>query len=114
MSAKNSNTATKKTIAPKGARKPKQQTLGKEYERKKIDEVEDAAEDYRQTRDEWMALQGEMAEKQVKLDELLAKHNIKKYLYLDDEGDELEVYIPDKKPLAKVRRVKNAKAKSDE
>ena len=112
MGPKNSN----KPAAPKSAKKgkAKQLGMGEGFERKKIAELEDAAEDYRIARDTWMGLQAEMTEKQVKLDGLLTKHGIKKYVYLDDEGDELEAYVPDTKPLAKVRRVKNAKAKADE
>jgi hypothetical protein len=100
---------TKNNAKSKG-KKPKQLGLGEGYERKKIAEVETAAEDYRSTRDERMAMQVTEAEKQARLDELLAKHGIKKYVYLDEEtGEELEAYVPDKKPLAKVRKVKKNK-----
>lgn len=100
---------TKKTKPAK-----KQQTLAKEFERKKIDEVEDAAEDYRSTRDERMSLQITEAEKQQKLDDVLAKHGIKKYVYFDDDEQELEAYIPDTKPKAKVRKVKKQTAAAKE
>lgn len=113
MSKMKTDKKAAKTNAKSKGKKPKQLGLGEGYERKKIAEVEEAAEDYRSTRDERMNLQVTENEKQAKLDDLLAKHGIKKYVYLDDDGEELEAYVPDKKPLAKVRRVKKHKADAE-
>lgn len=107
---KNENTTTSAT----STKKAKQLGLGDGYERKKIVEVEEAAEAYREVRNKRMDWTVKESEAQAELDAVLEKHGIRKYIYVDDEGDEQEAYVPETKPKAKVRKVKQAKAKADE
>lgn len=104
--------------APKGkGKRMKQETLpGESFARKSITAIDEAAEAYRQARDERMALTKQETDAHATLLGVMKESGIKpgeKYVYVDDEGDELEVYVDDVVKV-KVKKVKNAKAKSDE
>lgn len=93
-------------------RKPKQLEI-QGTERKRIPELDDLAEAFREARDTWMADGQAMADAKDALHEGMKKHGETKYRYLDSEGDEEEAFIEDKIKIG-VRKIKNAKAKDDE
>lgn len=90
--------------------KPKQTNIPG-TERKSIAEIDEAAEAYRDARDERMKLTEEERETHEALLEVMKRHGVTdRYVYVDDDGDELEVSVADVVKV-KVRKVKNAKAK---
>lgn len=110
--AKKTKTETTTTAKTKA---PKQLGMGEGFDRKTIPEVEEAAQEYVKIRNKRMAMTENEVAAQAALDAALEKHRITKYFFVDEEGDEEEAYIPEaSKPSAKVRKVKQAKAKADE
>lgn len=87
------------------ARKKRQlQIVG--TERKTISEIDEAAEAYREVRDQRMALTKQEGEKQAALVEVLKKHKVTEYKFDDDDGDELTVIL-DVKEKARVKKSKD-------
>ena len=75
-------------------------------ERKTIADVEEAAEAYREVRDQRMALTKQAADKQAALVEAMKRHKLTEYKFDDDEGNELTVTF-DVKEKAKVKKAKD-------
>lgn len=75
-------------------------------ERKTIADVEEAAEEYREVRDQRMALTKQEGEKQAALVEAMKRHKLTEYKFDDDEGNELTVTF-DVKEKAKVSKAKD-------
>lgn len=101
--------ATKKTAAKNDAKTPAsgpKQLKIPGTERKKIADVEAAAEAYRAVRDKRMELGKQEREKKKLLADCVQKHGITKYVYEDDDGRELEVDLKSKTNVT-VRRVKD-------
>jgi hypothetical protein len=90
--------------APK---KPKQLGLPAEgMQRKKIAEVDKAAEAYRAARDIRMKHTKTEKERKLALIEVAKKHGVKDYVYEDEDGEEFAVeYTADQKENVKVRKL---------
>lgn len=107
--AKNENTATPAAAAaetkPKPAKGKKQGELSG-FERKKIDEIDKAAEVYRKARN---TRQAQTKVEKAKKQELMAiarKHGVKVYIYESDDGEELQLeYTAETKENVKVSKI---------
>jgi hypothetical protein len=101
-------TEKKGASSKKPPQKAKQLKLPAEgMSRKRIPEVDDAAEAYRVARDERMAHTKVEKEKKAKLLETAKKHGIKVYVFEDEDGEELEVeYTAKTDENVTVRKVK--------
>jgi len=73
-------------------------------ERKSVPEVEEAAEAYREVRDERMELTRKEKLKKFELLAVMKAHKIKKYKYDDDSGEELLVELSEKEPDVSVKK----------
>jgi len=73
-------------------------------ERKTIADIDEKAEAYLQLRDQWMGLAGEVELAQGELNDVLQKHKLKSYAFIDEGGALREVYFTD--PRVKVRKLK--------
>lgn len=89
----------------KPARPPKQLGMGDGFDRKTIAEIDDAAATLRATRTKRLELQDREATEQATVLELMQRHNLKKYIYVDAEGEQFDVELDDKIKV-KVRKHK--------
>jgi type II secretory pathway component PulM len=104
---------TDTTATPTPSKKPQpKQTSIPGTERKYIEAVENAAQEYRAVRDERMALTKREAELQEILVQAMASHELEAYAYLDDEGEELIVKVTHKTKV-RVRKAKNVDDSED-
>jgi hypothetical protein len=76
-------------------------------ERTEVPEVEQAAEAYREVRDERSAMSKKEAQKKAELLAVMRAHKLKLYRYHDGNGEELEARIEDE-PTVKVRKTGEA------
>jgi hypothetical protein len=82
-------------------------------ERKEVPEVEQAAEAYREVRDERAELSKREAQKKAELQAVMRAHKLKKYRYHDENGEELEVVFEDE-PRVRLRKTGEAEAEIGE
>jgi hypothetical protein len=105
--------ASKTKAPPLEAKKAKQLGLGEGFDRKKIAEIEKAAEAYRAVRDKRMELGKAEREKKKLLVDVVQKNGVSKYIYEGDDGRELEVDLKSKTNVT-VRLVKDDDDEGDE
>lgn len=74
------------------------------FERKENPEVVEAAEAYVSVRDERARLSKQEAQKNAELLAVMRAHKVKRHKFLDGDGTELEAYIDEPEPKAKVRK----------
>lgn len=98
---------TKPAAAPAAAkpRPPKQLGMGEGFDRKTIAEIDDAAAQLRATRTKRLELQEREATEQATVLELMQRNGLKKYIYVDAEGEQFDVELDDKIKV-KVRKHK--------
>lgn len=102
-----------KKTSKKSKNKPVQTKIPGTERINAIPEIEEAAEAYREARDQRMALGEEEAEALETLTDLLKKHDLSEYLYEGEDGVRYRAFISSE-VKAKVRKLKAEKAeKSD-
>lgn len=79
-------------------------------ERKQVPEVEQAAEAYREVRDERCELSRREKQKKLELLAVMKAHKIKRYKYDDEKGEEILVALDEREPEVKVQRTGEAEA----
>lgn len=79
-------------------------------ERKVIDEVEQAAEAYREVRDERCELSRREKQKKLELLAVMKAHKVKRYKYDDENGEEILVALDEREPEVKVQRTGEAES----
>ncbi len=87
--------------------KQPRQTMIPGTERKVIEEIETAAQEYRASVEKRRKLQEREAELKQVLIQSMVKHEIEKYDYLGDEEEPMEVRVTHKTKVS-VRKAKNA------
>lgn len=91
----------------------KQQELpGKEFEKVVIQEIEDAAEEYRAFRDERMGLAEKEKQAKAKLLTTMQTHGQTTYRYLDEDETERRVFV-EPKTNVKVSKVRPSDPSAD-
>ena len=102
----------KKTTAPKKSKakktKPEQLKIAGTGRLDSNEEVEAAAEAYREARDDRMEMSENETEAQDALTDALKKHGLSEYVYEDKAGVKRRAYIP-AEAKAKVQKVKEKK-----
>lgn len=78
-----------------------------------IKEIEQAADAYRDARDERMQEQEAESDAQERLTDLLRKHGLSEYVYEAKDGKKYRAYVP-AAAGAKVQRIKDKVEKTDE
>lgn len=83
-------------------------------ERKQVPEVEQAAESYREARDERCEMSRREKQKKLELLAVMKAHKVKRYKYDDENGEEILVSLDDKEPDVKVQRTGEAESEVGE
>ena len=83
-------------------------------ERKSVPEVEQAAESYREVRDERCELSKREKQKKLELLAVMKAHKVKKYKYDDENGEEIMVSLDDRDPEVNVKRTGEAETEIGE
>ena len=83
-------------------------------ERPEHPDIIEAAEALEDVVVEWRAIKKRVKQKSAELELVLRAHKVKSYKFFDDEGDEVEAYIDEPEPRAKVRRTGEAEAEIGE
>jgi len=98
MSKKDGKSKTKPATGKpeKPARKPKQMGMGEGFDRKTIAEIDEAAATLRATRTKRLDLQEREATEQATVLALMQRHGLKKYIYVDADGEQFDVELDDK------------------
>lgn len=73
-------------------------------ERQQVPEVEQAAEAYREVRDERCELSRREKQKKLELLAVMKAHKVKRYKYDDENGEEILVALDERDPEVKVQR----------
>jgi len=109
--AKKSDSKKTAAKAKAKAKKPDQMKIPGTERKDSIPEIEDADTEYREARDAWQELHGEMMEAQANLTTVLKKHGLDSYVYEAKDGRQYEAYVPESEdPQAKSRVLKKPKA----
>ena len=102
-----------KSTKKAGKQKPKQTTIPGTGRLDANEEIETQAEKYQAAKDTLSEADEEAKTEQNVLTELLKKHKLDSYIYVDSSGVKREVYIP-LEAKAKIRKVKPAGGEGDE
>lgn len=106
-------TKADKKAAAKTKTKKREQLKIPGTQRQSIPEIEDADTEYREARDAWQELHGEMLEAQGNLTAALKEHGLESHVYEGKDGREYEAYLPEvEEPQAKSRVLKKPKAQA--
>lgn len=73
-------------------------------ERKQVPEVEQAAESYREVRDERCELSRREKQKKLELLAVMKAHKVKKYKYDDENGEEILISLDEREPEVTVKK----------
>lgn len=111
MTKKSSKKTTTKETTDEAPTPKKAKQLGLPAEgmqRKKIAEIDKAAEAFRAARDTRMSHTKKEKERKLALIEVVKKHGLKSYVYEDEDGEEFAVeYAADQKENVKVRKLEH-------